>query len=150
VTANPMAKRPRTVVNVDNAFFWEGVAERRLLIQRCADCGLLRHPPRPMCGACQSTEWDTLEASGRGTLFSFVVHHHPPLPGVTAPHLVGVIELEEGTRFVAELVEVEPADVAIGMPMWLRWVQMDDELTLPLFGPTDPGRATHSPSEVGA
>ncbi|MFT5223917.1 MAG: putative OB-fold protein, partial [Glaciecola sp.] len=68
----------------------------------------------------------------------------------TAPHLVGVIELEEGTRYVCELVEVEPAHVAIGMPMSLRWVQMDDELTLPVFGPAGPAPTNQSPSEVGS
>lgn len=133
--SNPMALRPRTVINVDNAFFWDGVAQRRFLIQRCADCGVLRHPPRPMCGKCRSTDWDTIEASGRGTVFSFVIHHHPPLPGVTAPHLVATIALDEGTRFVAELVDVAPQDVTIDMPVELVWVEMDPELTLPMFRP---------------
>ncbi len=128
-------KRPRKVINLDNAFFWEGVDEGRFLIQRCASCGVLRHPPRPMCGACRSTDWDTVEASGRGEVFSFVVHHHPPLPGVTAPHVVAIIALEEGTRFVAELVDVAPGDVQIGMPVELTFVEMDEDLTLPVFRP---------------
>lgn len=127
--------RPRTVINADNAFFWEGVAEGELRIQRCADCGVLRHPPRPMCGRCRSTDWDTIAASGRGEVFSFVIHHHPPLPGVKMPHVVATISLEEGTRFVAELVEVEPVDVRIGMPVELVFVEMDEDLTLPVFRP---------------
>lgn len=135
MTTPPVGLRPRTVVNADNAFFWDGVAERKLLIQRCADCHTLRHPPRPMCGACTSTDWDTVTAAGTGTVFSFVVHHHPPLPGVTAPHVVAVIALDEGTRFVAELVEIVPEDVAIGMAVELVWVTLDDELTLPMFRP---------------
>lgn len=127
--------RPRKVINGDNAFFWEAVDERRFVIQQCSDCGVLRHPPRPMCGKCRSTEWGTLEASGRGEVFSYVVHHHPPLPGVSPPHLVATIALEEGTRFVAELVEVEPHEVSIGMPVELTWAVMDDDLTLPVFRP---------------
>lgn len=128
--------RPRTVVNADNAFFWDGVRERALLIQRCTSCDALRHPPRPMCGHCRSTAWDTVPASGVGEVFSYVVHHHPPLPGVTPPHVVATIALAEGTRFVAELVDVAPEDVTIGMPVELDFVAMDDELTLPVFRPS--------------
>ena len=50
----------------DDAFFWDGAAEGKLLIQRCTDCGTLRHPPAPMCGNCGSLAWDAAESSGRG------------------------------------------------------------------------------------
>lgn len=137
--------RPRTVVNADNAFFWEGVAAGQLLVQRCSSCQALRHPPRPMCGACRSTDWDTVEASGDGEVFSFVVHHHPPLPGVTPPHVVATIALAEGTRFVAELVDVAPGDVAIGMPVELAFLEVDEELTLPVFRPARVGTSGTTP-----
>ena len=88
----------------DTQFFWDGVREQRLLIQRCDGCGALRHPPRPMCPRCHSLEWDTIEASGRGTVFSFVMPHHPPLPWFDGPYVVALVELEEGTRLVTNLV----------------------------------------------
>ena len=62
--------RPQPPINRDNAFFWEGVEAGELRIQRCGNCGRLRHPPRPMCGSCRSTEWDTVTASGRGEVYS--------------------------------------------------------------------------------
>ena len=52
--------------SVDDAFFWDAAAEDLLLVQRCAECGTLRHPPAPMCGHCGSLSWDTQESAGRG------------------------------------------------------------------------------------
>jgi uncharacterized protein len=128
-------RRPRPALTQDNAFWFEGARERKLLIQRCASCGKLRHPPRPMCGECRSLEWDTVEASGRGTVYSYVVNHHPQLPAFDYPLAVGLVELEEGTRLVANVVGVEPADVHVGMPVEVEFVDHDPELTLPAFHP---------------
>lgn len=79
------ARRPRPVINRDNAGFWEGVSGHRLLIQRCTGCRTLRFPWLPGCNGCGSPEWDTVEASGAGTVFSYVVMHHPPFPAFTVP-----------------------------------------------------------------
>jgi uncharacterized protein len=128
-------RRPRPALTQDNAFWFEGARERKLLIQRCASCGKLRHPPRPMCGECRSLEWDTVEASGRGTVYSYVVNHHPQVPAFDYPLAVGLVELEEGTRLVANVVGVEPADVHVGMPVEVEFVDHDPELTLPAFHP---------------
>ncbi|MGH9013878.1 MAG: bifunctional MaoC family dehydratase N-terminal/OB-fold nucleic acid binding domain-containing protein [Acidimicrobiia bacterium] len=128
-------RRPRPALTQDNAFWFEGARERKLLIQRCASCGKLRHPPRPMCGECRSLEWDIVEASGRGTVYSYVVNHHPQVPAFDYPLAVGLVELEEGTRLVANVVGVEPADVHVGMPVEVEFVDHDPELTLPAFHP---------------
>ncbi|MER6843125.1 bifunctional MaoC family dehydratase N-terminal/OB-fold nucleic acid binding domain-containing protein [Streptomyces platensis] len=82
---HPRPRRPRPVINRDNAGFWEGVRGHRLLIQRCTGCRTLRFPWLPGCNTCGSPEWDTVEASGAGTVFSYVVMHHPPFPAFTAP-----------------------------------------------------------------
>ena len=130
-----MARRPRPTMNADSAFFWEGVEKGELRIQRCQPCGTLRHPPRPMCSSCQSLEWDHVTASGRGEVYSFVVHHHPPVPGLDPPFAVAVVELEEGTRIVGNVIEIDPANVCIGMPVEVRFVRVHDEWTLPLWRP---------------
>jgi uncharacterized OB-fold protein/acyl dehydratase len=134
------SRRPRPALTQDNAFWFEGARERKLLIQRCASCGKLRHPPRPMCGECRSLEWDTVEASGRGTVYSYVVNHHPQVPAFDYPLAVGLVELEEGTRLVANVVGVEPADVHVGMPVEVEFVDHDPELTLPAFHPAQSER----------
>jgi uncharacterized OB-fold protein/acyl dehydratase len=131
----PKPPRPRPAVNQDNAFFWEGAGRGELLIQRCGSCGRLRHPPRPMCPECRSLDWDTVASRGRGAVYSYVVPHHPPVPSFDYPYVVVLVELEEGTRLVSNLVDVEPADVAVGMPVEVCFAAVDDELTLPQFKP---------------
>lgn len=133
--APPPAPRPRPAVNRDNAFFFEGAKDHRLLIQRCADCSRLRHPPGPCCPACGSTDWDTVEAGGRGEVYSFVVSHHPKHPAFDTPYLVAVVALAEGTRLITNLTGVAPEDVTIGMPVVLDWLDADPDPTLPVFRP---------------
>ncbi|UUU23370.1 bifunctional MaoC family dehydratase N-terminal/OB-fold nucleic acid binding domain-containing protein [Streptomyces sp. DSM 40750] len=129
----PQPRRPRPVVNRDNAGFWEGIAHHRLLIQRCADCATLRLPWLPGCNACGSPEWDTVEASGDGTVHSYVVMHHPPFPAFDPPFAVGLIELAEGVRIVSNVIGVPYDKVRIGMPVRLEFVRYDEELELPVF-----------------
>lgn len=124
----------------DNAFFWEGADAGELRIQRCASCGLLRHPPAPMCHRCHSLEWDWAVSSGRGTVHSFVVYHRPAIPPFEAPYVVALVELEEGTRLVSNIRGIDPADVKIDMPVECHFDQVQDDLVLPIFYPA--GTAT--------
>ncbi|MFF3326116.1 bifunctional MaoC family dehydratase N-terminal/OB-fold nucleic acid binding domain-containing protein [Streptomyces sp. NPDC002889] len=126
-------KRPRPVINRDNAGFWDGVAAHRLLIQRCEGCGTLRFPWLPGCVACGSLEWDTVEASGAGTVFSYVVMHHPPFPAFDPPYAVGLIELAEGVRIVSNVVGVPYDKVRVGMPVEVEFLRVDEEWELPVF-----------------
>ncbi len=130
-----MSARLAPSMTADSQFFWDGAKEHRLLIQRCGRCDALRHPPRPMCPQCHSLDWDTVEASGRGTVYSFVMPHHPPLPWFPEPYVVAIVELVEGTRLVTNLVDVAPEAVSIGMPVTVRFETFDDGLVLPLFAP---------------
>ena len=125
----------RPVVSSDTAFFWAGTAAGELRIQHCPSCDRLRHPPGPMCSSCGADKQDYVVASGRGTVYSYVVHHAPPVPGKTLPFVVGLVELDEGVRMIAELVDVEPATVSIGMPVRLALTKIDDTLTLPYWRP---------------
>ncbi|MGW7365502.1 bifunctional MaoC family dehydratase N-terminal/OB-fold nucleic acid binding domain-containing protein [Streptomyces sp. NPDC054841] len=148
----PKARRPRPVINRDNAGFWDGVAEHKLLIQRCEGCGTLRFPWLPGCGSCGSAQWDTVEAGGDGTVYSYVVMHHPPFPAFTVsghaadsagpdsagpeaagPYAVGLIELAEGVRIVSNVTGVPYDKVRIGMPVRLEFLRVDEELELPVF-----------------
>jgi len=119
----------------DTRFFWDGLKERKLLIQRCTGCGALRHPPRPMCPRCNALGWDTVEASGRGTLHSFVMPKHPPLPFMGDDYIVALVDLEEGTRLVSNLCEIAPGDAVIGMPVELFFAEFDGGLVLPQWKP---------------
>jgi len=131
----PRPKRPRPALTLDNKFWFDAAKEHKLLIQRCAGCKVLRHPPRPRCDKCGSYEWDTVEASGKGAVYSFVVAHYPQVPAFDYPMPIALIELEEGTRLVADLVGVDPADVKVGMAVEVEWQDHDEDLSLPAFRP---------------
>ena len=125
----------RPMVSRDTAYFWEGTARGELRIQRCGACAALRHPPGPMCPACGETKPEYVVASGQGEVYSYVVHHHPPVPGRQLPFVVALVELAEGVRMLAELVDVPPDEVAIGLPVTAGFARVDDELTMPVWRP---------------
>ena len=127
---------PRVVPPVtddDNRFFWEGVRDRRLLVQRCASCGALRHPPGPMCPHCQALEWDTIEACGRGTIYSWVLSHHPTEPDAE-PRIVVLVDLEEGVRLVSNLQGAASSEVRTGTAVSVSFEEIDG-VVLPQFRP---------------
>jgi uncharacterized protein len=129
----PTKGRMQPAMNSDTQFFWDAAAEGRLVIQRCTACGRLRHPPGPACPQCRSLDWDTLESSGRGTLYSYTVVYHPLAPGFDDPATVVVVELEEGVRVVSNLIEAEAAPLQIGEPLEVFFVAQDEGWTAPQF-----------------
>jgi len=132
--AKPTRMRPPLAH--DNTWWWEGVHAGKLLIQKCGECGTLRHPPRPMCHACQSLEWSGQESTGRGTVHSYTVMHHPPIPGYDYPLAVALIDLEEGTRIVSNIGGIGPDEVTIGMQVECRIEEVDPGFMLPIFYPS--------------
>ena len=124
---------PKPGITHDNRFFWEGLAEHELRIQRCARCHRLQHPPAPMCPGCHCFEMDAITSAGRGVIHSFVVAHHPPIPPFEYPNVIVLVELDEGTRLVSRLVGVAPDDVRIGMPVVVDFETVDGDLALHVF-----------------
>lgn len=123
----------RPVRNRDTQFFWDGTAAGELRIQRCNACGALRHPPGPMCPACHAADRGYVVASGRGTVFSYVVHHAPQVPGKQLPLVLAVVELDEGVRMVGELRGVSPDEARVGARVRAVMDRIDDDLTLVAF-----------------
>jgi uncharacterized OB-fold protein/acyl dehydratase len=123
----------RPAISRDTEFFWAGTARHELRIQRCGECGALRHPPGPVCPACGAAKPDYVVAAGTGEVYSYVVHHHPPVPGRQVPFVIALVQLPEGVRMVGELLGVSPGQVRIGLPVRAEFVQVDDELTLPAW-----------------
>jgi uncharacterized OB-fold protein len=117
------------VVDRGNQWFWDGVAEHRLLIQRCASCGTLRHPAGPMCGRCQSLDWDVQEAAGGGTVVTWIVSRHPSDPEAE-PRTVVLVDLDEGVRIMSNTTT---NDVAIGDRVTITWEPLEDGRHLWLF-----------------
>jgi uncharacterized OB-fold protein len=133
----PVSRPPeeimRPMVSPDTEFFWAGTAAGELRIQRCDACGALRHPPGPMCPACGNDTAGYVVAAGTGEVYSYVVHHHPPVPGKRLPIVIALVRLPEGVRIVGELLGADPDQVFIGLPVRAEFVRIDDDLALPAW-----------------
>ena len=115
----------RPAASKDTAFFWDGINAHEMRIQRRPD-GTLQHPPVPALWNDKDVPTDYVVASGKGTVFSFVVHHAPQVPGRTLPFVIALVELEEGVRMLGELRGVDPAKVEIGMPVRATYIDFPD------------------------
>ncbi len=126
----------RPVVSPDTGFFWDGTAAGELRVQRCDACGATRHPPGPMCPGCGAMSPQPpayVVAAGTGEVYSYVVHHHPPVPGKKLPIVIALVQLPEGVRMTGELLGATPGQVRIGLPVRAEFVKVDDDLTLPAW-----------------
>ncbi len=103
---SPAAPEP----DADSNFFWNGLREKKLLIQRCGDCGRGRFPPMPRCPYCASTKSLTAEAGGGGTIYSWIVVHRAFDPAFTneVPFTLATVDLDEGARIVGRLEGAPP------------------------------------------
>jgi uncharacterized protein len=139
----------RPPLSPDTAFFWAGTQVGELRIQRCDGCGALRHPPGPACLSCGATgSQGFIVAAGTGTVYSYVVHHHPPVPGKRLPMVIALVELTEGVRVMAELTGTEPDQVRIGMPVLASFNRIDADLVLPGWRADERGAAGALPELV--
>ena len=140
-----MPNFPLPIPTQDTEPFWQGLREGKLLLQRCLSCRAIRYPPRPMCAECNSLETEWVPASGRGSVYSYTVTHqalHPTLVD-RIPHVVILVELEEGVRITSNILDCQVSDVYIGLPVEVVLDQVTDEVTLPKFRPRrEDGRAS--------
>lgn len=128
--------KPLPLINGDNEQFWKGCARHELRFQKCRRCGFVRWPASFLCPECHCTDTEMILASGRGRIYSFVVYHMAYHQGFTGdlPYVVALVELEEGPRFLSDIVGCEPGDVACDMPVEVVWDDIG-EWSLPKFRP---------------
>ena len=128
------------VITPETVHFWEGTRSGELRLQKCAACSHVYFPPRPFCPQCASTNVGVLRASGRATLYSYVIHHRA-VPGFVPPYSIAVVQLEEGPRMMSNIVETEqtPEALQLDMPLEVVFQRMNDEISLPLFRPAGRG-----------
>ena len=82
------------VANHDNEGYWEALKKHELRIQRCTNCGLRVHPPRPMCPRCLATDKEWFLVSGKGHIYTWVnfVFDKSGSPAIKVPYAVVVVE----------------------------------------------------------
>ena len=108
---------PLPVPDPESAPYWEAAAEGRLVVQRCGACGHTYLYPRSACPRCWSEHTSWVDASGRGTVYSFTVIRRNDLPPFRdrVPYVVAIVELDEGPRLTTNVEECDPQDVQCGM-----------------------------------
>jgi uncharacterized OB-fold protein len=136
----PKAAPIRPTINDVNRPFWDGCRRGELLMQRCGHCGRLRYPAAIVCPDCLSsaTEWQAV--SGHGKVFSFVVFHrayHPAREG-KVPYNVALIELYEGPIMLSNVVDVDNAELTVGLAVRIAFEAVDESLSIPVFAPASP------------
>jgi uncharacterized protein len=133
----PKAAPIRPTINDVNRPFWDGCGRGQLLLQRCSHCARLRYPAAVVCPNCLAPEARWQPMSGRGQVFSFVIFHrayHPAWEG-KVPYTVALIELDEGPVMLSNVVGVDPAELAVGLPVAVAFETVDDSLAIPVFAP---------------
>lgn len=136
-----MTQRPLPAITPETQHFWEGTRAGELRLQKCAACSHVYFPPRPFCPQCAAREVQVFRATGRATLYSYVIHHRP-VPGFTPPYSIAVVQLEEGPRMMTNIVEIEqtPEALQLDMPLEVIFERLSDEISLPLFRPAGGAR----------
>ncbi len=131
------AEKPVPAITPEMAGFFEGAKRGQLMVERCEGCGEMRFPPHELCSRCLSDRAKWVPTSGRGEVFSFNVMHQVYHPGFAAevPYAVVVVRLEEGPKFVSNLIGVQPADIRIGMPVEVTFERLSADVTVPKFRP---------------
>ncbi len=121
----------------ENEHFWKGGAEEELRFQRCRDCQTYIHPPAPVCPGCLSAAIGVEAVSGRATLMTYTVNHHPWIPGFDPPYIIAIVEIVEqpGLRLTTNLVQCEESDLEIGMTLRVVFEDAGEGVFLPLFAP---------------
>ena len=133
MTADQAPQKPIPVADQASAPWFEAAKQHRLLLQRCDDCDAYRFPAWPRCDNCWSINWHWATASGKGTVFSYVVHHAPKVPGRTLPFVIALVELEEGVRMLGELRGIDASDVKIGLPVRATYLDFPDSDVSPAW-----------------
>jgi uncharacterized protein len=134
----PEPGRARPKPTPETKHFWDGTREGELRLQRCEACNHVYFPPRPFCPACASRQVSAFAASGRGVLWSYVIHHRP-VPGFTPPYAIAVVQLDEGPRLMTNIIDCPqtPEALRLDMKLQVAFHKLDDEITLPLFRPAE-------------
>ncbi len=136
-TSTEPYRKPRPVIGELNGPFWEALAEHRLEVQCCDDCGALRFPIGPVCPECLSDRSGWRELSGRGTVLSWVVFRraYDPAFEEDVPYNVALVELEEDVRMFSNIVGVPLEEIEVDMEVEVVFDHVAPDLTLPRFRP---------------
>jgi uncharacterized OB-fold protein len=121
----------------DTREFWDGTRDHKLLLRHCRACDHVHYYPRNFCPSCWSDDVDWVEASGRGTLYTWSTVYSNDLPPFheQIPYVAAIVELEEGPRMMTRIVDCDDDDIVMGMSLRARFEPLDDDVTIVVFEP---------------
>ena len=130
-------QKPVPIVNPWTKPFWDAAREEKLILQKCQDCDKHIFYPRIACPHCFSDKIEWVEASGKGTVYSYtVVTNNAPSAFIQdMPFVIAIVKLEEGVQMLSNIINCNPDDVECDMPVEVTFEKLDDEFTLPKFRP---------------
>ncbi len=134
----PEWTKPLPTVVGETRPYWESCRRGELVIQRCEKCGQYQFYPRGICANCWSTDIRWVKSTGRGTVWTYTVTYQNRTQGFAqeVPYVLALVELEEGVRMFSNIVECNPRDVTIGMPVEVTFVQATGQISVPFFKPS--------------
>lgn len=137
--SNPTGSRPLPQPTVETAPYWAAAQEQRLVIQRCSGCGHCQFYPRAFCTQCLSDGVEWLNASGGGRIYTYTVCRIAPSAAFESrlPYVVALIELDEGVRLLANILDADLERVVIGARVHVCFEAVSDTCTLPQFTLSD-------------
>jgi len=137
-----MSINPKTLPRPtpETRHFWAGTKLGELRLQQCAACTHVYFPPRPFCPECASRQVSVVRASGRATLYSYVINHRLP-KWIDAPYAIAVVQLEEGPRMMTNILGVPqtPEALVLDMPLEVVFESVSADIALPKFRPARGG-----------
>jgi len=115
--------------------FWDAAVRRVLVRPVCDVCRVSFFTPQVVCPACGSEAWSYEPSVGTGSVHTFTVVHRPPSPAFCAPYVLADVDVDDGWNLLTNIEGCDSEQVHVGMRVRVRWRQLDDRITLPVFGP---------------
>ena len=134
----PEWNKPLPTIVGETKPYWDACRQGRLLLQKCDKCSEFQFYPRGICSNCWSNDIKWVKASGKGTVWTYTVTYQNRTQGFAqdVPYVLALVELEEGVRMFSNIVECNPQDVKIGLPVEVTFVQANNQVTVPYFKPS--------------
>jgi uncharacterized protein len=128
-----LARYPWLPIDHDSKVYWKGCLQKKLLIDRCKDCGNWIHYPASICPECWSGNIIPVEVSGKGVIELFVLMHQGGAGSTPYPFVIVALE-QQGVRIPSTVVDCKNEDIYIGMPVKLTWIEKEGA-PIPAFKP---------------
>lgn len=133
------SKTPLPEITDQTRPFWDAAREGRLVMQTCRHCGTVSFPPKPWCIECGSRDIDWADVGPGGTVYSFTISRSVamnwPAWQEQLPIVLALVDVDNGARVYAQVIDCSPEDIAIGLRLEAVFVELGKDMKIPKFRP---------------